>query len=167
MVPGPIIIRVASFFPFHATYWLNGHPFMEQELHRKRIGFCKNDNAFPATDDVAALQAHRRSSQSADNPQVTRLPDANPRAEVLKEGTRSDEPVAVLFTFAATAYNLVRMRNLIHPQSSAKASEARCGPQNLNGELRNPRHANCFIILLVQAGTVSVLKVPPLEGKRG
>jgi len=25
-VLGPIVLRVASFFPFHATYWLNGHP---------------------------------------------------------------------------------------------------------------------------------------------
>jgi hypothetical protein len=56
-VLGPIIIRVASFFPFHATYWLNGHSFMEQELNRKQIGFRKNDNAFLAVDDVAALQA--------------------------------------------------------------------------------------------------------------
>ena len=144
MVPGPIIVRVASFFPFHATYWLNGHPFMEQELNRRRIGFCKNDNAFPATDDVAALQAHRRPSQSADNPQATRLPDANPRAEVLKEGTRSDEPVAVLFTFAAIAYNLVRMRNLIHPPKFSESLRSTLRPQNLNGELRNPRHTNCF-----------------------
>ncbi len=56
-VLGPIVIRVASFFPFHATYWLNGHSFMEQELKRKQIGFRKNDNAFLAVDDVAALQA--------------------------------------------------------------------------------------------------------------
>jgi len=56
-VLGPIIMRVASFFPFHATYWLNGHSFMEQELNRKRIGFRKNDNAFLAVDDVASLQA--------------------------------------------------------------------------------------------------------------
>ena len=55
-VLGPIIVRVASFFPFHATYWLNGHSFMEQELKRKQIGFCKNDNAFLAVDDVAQLQ---------------------------------------------------------------------------------------------------------------
>src|SRR3984893_7218313 len=54
---GPIIIRVASFFPFHATYWLNGHSFMEQELNRKQIGFQKSDNAFLAVDDVAQLQA--------------------------------------------------------------------------------------------------------------
>jgi len=47
VVPGPIIIRVASFFPFHATYWLNGHPFMEQELNRRRIGFCKTTMPFP------------------------------------------------------------------------------------------------------------------------
>src|SRR6202051_4906460 len=62
---GPIIIRVASFFPFHATYWLNGHSFMEQELKRNNIGFHKNDNAFLAVDDVAELQAaaDRLSSQ--------------------------------------------------------------------------------------------------------
>jgi hypothetical protein len=45
-VLGPIIVRVASFFPFHATYWLNGHSFIEQELKRAGIGFHKNDNAF-------------------------------------------------------------------------------------------------------------------------
>jgi hypothetical protein len=56
-VVGPIIVRVASFFPFHATYWLNGHSFMERELKRAGIGFRKNDNAFLAVDDVAALQA--------------------------------------------------------------------------------------------------------------
>src|SRR5215475_7638111 len=56
-VLGPIIVRVASFFPFHATYWLNGHSFIERELSRAGIGFHKNDNAFLAVDDVAALQA--------------------------------------------------------------------------------------------------------------
>ena len=54
---GPIIVRVASFFPFHATYWLNGHSFIERELKRAGIGFRKNDNAFLAVDDVAALPA--------------------------------------------------------------------------------------------------------------
>src|SRR3982751_3277045 len=56
-VLGPIILRVASFFPFHATYWLNGHSFIEQELKRANIGFRKNDNAFLAVEDVAVLQA--------------------------------------------------------------------------------------------------------------
>jgi len=56
-VLGPIVLRVASFFPFHATYWLNGHSFIEQELNRSHIGFRKNDNAFLAIDDVAVLQA--------------------------------------------------------------------------------------------------------------
>jgi hypothetical protein len=56
-VLGPIIVRMASFFPFHATYWLNGHSFIERELERAGIGFHKNDNAFLAVDDVAALQA--------------------------------------------------------------------------------------------------------------
>ena len=56
-VLGPIIVRVASFFPFHATYWLNGHSFIERELERDGIAFRKDDNAFLAVDDVAALQA--------------------------------------------------------------------------------------------------------------
>jgi hypothetical protein len=56
-VLGPLVMRVASFFPFQATYYLNGHSFIEQELNRSQVGFRKNDNAFLAVDDVAALQA--------------------------------------------------------------------------------------------------------------
>lgn len=56
-VLGPIIVRMASFFPFQATYWLNGHSFIEQELNRSQVGFQKNDNAFLAVDDLAALQS--------------------------------------------------------------------------------------------------------------
>ena len=54
---GPIAMRVASFFPFQTTYYLNGHSFIEQELNRAGIGFRKHDNAFLAVDDPAALQA--------------------------------------------------------------------------------------------------------------
>src|SRR5256884_1808991 len=54
---GPMMMRVASFFPFQTTYYLNGHSFIEQELKRAQIGFRKTDNAFLAVDDVAALQA--------------------------------------------------------------------------------------------------------------
>src|SRR6201989_2526333 len=62
---GPMVMRVASFFPFQTTYYLNGHSFIEQELNRAQVGFRKNDNAFLAVDDVAALQAaaHRLSPQ--------------------------------------------------------------------------------------------------------
>ena len=56
-VLGPMVMRVATFFPFQTTYYLNGHSFIEQELNRAQVGFRKNDNAFLAVDDVAALQA--------------------------------------------------------------------------------------------------------------
>ncbi len=56
-VLGPVVVRMASFFPFHATYYLNGHSFMERELVRGKVGFRKDDNAFLAVDDVAVLQA--------------------------------------------------------------------------------------------------------------
>jgi hypothetical protein len=52
-----MVMRVATFFPFQTTYYLNGHSFIEQELNRAQVGFRKNDNAFLAVDDVAALQA--------------------------------------------------------------------------------------------------------------
>jgi hypothetical protein len=56
-VLGPMVIRVASFFPFQTTYYLNGHSIMEQELNRRKIGFRKHDNAFLAADNVEQLQA--------------------------------------------------------------------------------------------------------------
>src|SRR6201984_706819 len=55
-VLGPIVMRVATFFPFQTTYYLNGHNFIEQELNRKQIAFRKNDNAFLGVEDVGALQ---------------------------------------------------------------------------------------------------------------
>ena len=54
-VLGPMILRVASFFPFHTTYYINGHSFMEKELLRQGITFRKNDNAFLAVSDPHAL----------------------------------------------------------------------------------------------------------------
>jgi len=56
-VLGPMVMRVGSFFPFQATYYLNGHSFIEQELNRAGIGFRKHDNAFLAVAEPAALQA--------------------------------------------------------------------------------------------------------------
>ena len=56
-VLGPMVMRVASFFPFHTTYCLNGHSFIENELNRQGISFRKNDNAFLAVVDPEALQA--------------------------------------------------------------------------------------------------------------
>src|SRR5690349_274203 len=56
-VLGPIVMRVASFLPFQATYYLNGHSFIEQELKRAQVAFRKNDNAFLAVEDVTTLQA--------------------------------------------------------------------------------------------------------------
>jgi hypothetical protein len=56
-VLGPMVLRVASFFPFHTTYYINGHSFVEKELLRKGVPFRKKDNAFLAVSDPQALQA--------------------------------------------------------------------------------------------------------------
>ena len=36
-VLGPMVMRVATFFPFQTTYYLNGHSFIEQELNRAQV----------------------------------------------------------------------------------------------------------------------------------
>jgi hypothetical protein len=54
---GPMSLRVASYFPFNVTCYLNGHSFVAQELTRAGVRFRKDDNAFLGVADVAALQA--------------------------------------------------------------------------------------------------------------
>src|SRR5438094_1163016 len=54
---GPMVMRVASVFPFRTPCYLDGYRFIEQELTRARIAFRKTDNAFLAVADVTALQA--------------------------------------------------------------------------------------------------------------
>jgi hypothetical protein len=56
-VMGPMSIRVATYFPFNVTCYLNGHSFAAQELTRDGVRFRKSDNAFLAVADVATLQA--------------------------------------------------------------------------------------------------------------
>jgi hypothetical protein len=54
---GALVMRVASFFPFQTTYYLNGHNFIEQELNRAGVTYRKSDNAFLSVSDRVALQA--------------------------------------------------------------------------------------------------------------
>jgi hypothetical protein len=56
-VLGPMAMCVGSFLPFQINYYLNGHHFIERELLRRKVQFRKNDNAFLAVADPAALQA--------------------------------------------------------------------------------------------------------------
>jgi hypothetical protein len=49
-------MRVASFFPFQTTYYLNGHNFIEKELDSGKVGFRKNDNVFLTVSDLEAVQ---------------------------------------------------------------------------------------------------------------
>ncbi len=56
-VLGPMSLRVGTFLPFTVAVFLNGHSYLAQELTRLGVGFRKDDNAFLAVDDVAALEA--------------------------------------------------------------------------------------------------------------
>jgi hypothetical protein len=54
---GSMSLRVGTFLPFTLAVFLNGHSFLAQELTRLGVGFRKDDNAFLAVDDLAALEA--------------------------------------------------------------------------------------------------------------
>jgi hypothetical protein len=56
-VMGPMSVRVATYFPFNVTCYLNGHSFVAQDLTRAGIRFRKADNAFVGVADTDALQA--------------------------------------------------------------------------------------------------------------
>jgi hypothetical protein len=56
-VLGPMSLRVGTFLPFTLAVFLNGHSFLAQELTRLGVRFRKDDNAFLAVDDLAALEA--------------------------------------------------------------------------------------------------------------
>src|SRR5215470_5292291 len=55
-VMGPMSVRVASYFPFNVTCYLNGHSFVAEQLRGDGVRFRKADNAFLTVADVAALQ---------------------------------------------------------------------------------------------------------------
>jgi len=55
-VLGPMSLRVGTFLPFTLAVFLNGHACLAQELIRLGVGFRKDDNAFLAVDDPAALE---------------------------------------------------------------------------------------------------------------
>jgi hypothetical protein len=48
---------MGTFIPFEASYYLNGHNFIERQLQAAGVGFRKDDNAFLAVSDPEALQA--------------------------------------------------------------------------------------------------------------
>jgi hypothetical protein len=56
-VLGPMVVRIGTFIPFEASYYLNGHAFIERQLSAAGVDFRKDDNAFLSTADPTALQA--------------------------------------------------------------------------------------------------------------
>src|ERR1700694_2711557 len=55
-VVGRRSVRVARYFPFNVTCYLNGHSFVAQELTHAGVRFRKADNAFLGVADVPTLQ---------------------------------------------------------------------------------------------------------------
>lgn len=56
-VLGAMVVRMGTFIPFEASYYLNGHHFIEREMVRQGQEFRRDDNAFVAAGNAEALQA--------------------------------------------------------------------------------------------------------------
>ena len=141
-VLGPMVMRVATFFPFQTTYYLNGHNFIEQELNRAQVGFRKNDNAFLAIDDVAALQAAADRLSPDIIRKTARLLDPDPRAQVLRQGAQPGKAVALLCHLANRILPQLHLQTeLSHPQTVRAWLRARTvaadSPQDYR-DLRRP-----------------------------
>lgn len=55
-VAGPMVVRIGTFLPFLATFYLNGHNFIERQLLTEGISYSKKDNLFVGVKDPARLQ---------------------------------------------------------------------------------------------------------------
>jgi len=55
-VLGAMIVRIGTFIPFEASYYLNGHAYIEGQLRRQGREFRKDDNAFLGVKDADELQ---------------------------------------------------------------------------------------------------------------
>jgi len=56
-VLGPMILRMGTFIPFQASYYLNGHSYIEGQLRQAGVDFRKRDNAFVWVENPVELQA--------------------------------------------------------------------------------------------------------------
>src|SRR5438445_124485 len=93
-VLGPIIVRVASFFPFHATYWL---PLLHRTgTEAKADQFSEERQCLPGGRRCGRTAGGCRPAESTHHPQTTQLLDLDPGTEVLQKGTGTNEPVAFL-----------------------------------------------------------------------
>lgn len=55
-VLGPMVLRMGTFIPFEASYYLNGHYYIENQLLKEGVKYRKQDNAFLWVEDAKALQ---------------------------------------------------------------------------------------------------------------
>ena len=50
-------VKIASYFPYPAKVWVNGHEWAKRQANKAGLGFHELANGFAACDDSAALQA--------------------------------------------------------------------------------------------------------------
>jgi hypothetical protein len=55
-VLGPMIVRMGTFIPFEASYWINGHSYVEGQLQKAGVAYRKDDNALVWVEDEKKLQ---------------------------------------------------------------------------------------------------------------
>jgi len=55
-VLGNMSIKVATYLPFNATYYINAHNFIEQELKKSGLDYRKEDNSFLSPVDNKTIQ---------------------------------------------------------------------------------------------------------------
>jgi len=81
-VMGPMILRMGTFIPFEASYYLNGHSYIEGRLRKAGVEFRKDDNSFVSVGNVEALQEGSRHIHAAAYPAAAEPLDDDAGAEI-------------------------------------------------------------------------------------
>ena len=115
---GPMVVRVASFFPFQTTYYLNGHSFIEAGAEASGDRLPQARQRLPRRRRRGRAAGGGRPAEPGDHPPAPRLLDPGPRTEVLKEGARQAQPVTLLRHLPDRVLPQLHLQaSLSHPQA--------------------------------------------------
>lgn len=53
---GPCYLKLSSYLPFHAEFYINGHNIIKQQLDQRGIPYTMKDNVFTSISDLSTLQ---------------------------------------------------------------------------------------------------------------
>jgi len=93
---GPMVMRVASFFPFQTTYYPQRAQLHRAGTEARADRLPQDRQRLPRRRRRRRVASRRRQTQPANHPPTARLLDPDPGTEVLRQGAQAAQSLALL-----------------------------------------------------------------------